>query len=218
MKNLTYSFFGLLIFSALWIHCAGEKAGSEGAAGLVDQFPDRTPGDTLFIGLDEGWDGDTISHTLIWAELDSVLLAQLSPDPDSLSMLFMANGSWMQDSLHRVCLLNVEQSWWQFRFLLVYDQERQAFVRVEPVAMFYGGDGGQTASSSYLFDHDGDGDRDLLVRTADHGIRMSEEGEAMEWMEEGGHLRDWSNGAFRDAPMPLDSAAVVEGFGVVWPW
>ncbi|MBK7407983.1 MAG: hypothetical protein IPJ40_07825 [Saprospirales bacterium] len=205
--------FGLLVFA---MGCKSQESSSSDASELLAYFKPIEPGDTLFIGLEDGWDGDTIPVQVVWAELDSTLRAELSPDPDSAAMILTANGSWMQDSTHQLCLMNVAQSWWKFRVLLVYDQDRKAFTRSESVALFYGGDGGQIATSSFLFDQDGDGDRDLVVRTRDRSLRMSEEGDVNEVIEESVYLRDWAVGGFKDSPMAVDTVAMVERFGVEW--
>lgn len=215
---MKYSLSFLIGILALVFGCTAPDSPNSPASVLRGYFQAMEPGDTLFIGLDDGWDGDTIPAKVLWAELDSVLLEELSPGLDSAAMLFMANGSWMQDSTHQACLMSIEQSWWKFRVLLLYDQERQAFTRVEQVAMFYGGDGGQFASSSYLLDQDGDGDRDLVVRTCDHALRMQEDGEMEELINEGAYLRDWAVGGFRESPMPFDTATVVQALKVEWPW
>ncbi|MBK8490857.1 MAG: hypothetical protein IPL49_08165 [Saprospirales bacterium] len=213
MKYIIGGLFGLLFFG---MGCESQESSSSDTATLISYFKPIEPGDTLFIGLEDGWDGDTIPPQFVWAELDSVLLTELSPDPDSAAMIFTANGSWMQDSTHQLCLMNVAQSWWKFRVLLVYDQDRKAFTRSESVALFYGGDGGQIATSSFLFDQDGDGDRDLVVRTRDRSLRMGEEGDVNEVIEESVYLRDWAVGGFKDSPMQVDTVGLVAQFRVEW--
>jgi hypothetical protein len=186
---------------------------------LLQYFSGAEPGENIaFFGLKDGWDGDTIPAHVVWTTLGEDLMDVVNPDRDSVEMAYQAGGSWLQDETHQICILNVTQYWWKFRYLLVYDLELNAFTAAELAAQFYGGDGGQVASSSYFLDHDGDGARDLLVRTSSHSLSFNPDSDDMDKrVEEGAYIRRWAAGTFQDFPL-TDTAAVVTAFPVDWGW
>lgn len=219
-------FFGL----AVWVFAACNSTPTPetavGAASpafsspLLPYFPDLGPGDTLFVANDQSiLYGDTIPNELLWAELDSVLLAQIAYGPDLGSLVAVARGYWPEDSLHRACLMQVEQYWWKFQYALIFDLDKDAFSGVQPLSEFYGGDGGQIATVSWVFDRDGDGDRDIVTRSSEHFLEMlnMDEGEVKEHTTEEVYLWDWNGSGFEPVSK-VDSAALVRAFPVEWGW
>ncbi|MBK7407984.1 MAG: hypothetical protein IPJ40_07830 [Saprospirales bacterium] len=117
-------------------------------------------------------EGDSIPPELLWAELDSALLAQVAYGPDLENLVVVGRGYWMQDSTHRACWMQVEQFWWKFQYALIYDTQKGIFTSLQPLAEFYGGEGGQIASVSWVFDRNGDGDPDILTRASEHFLEI----------------------------------------------
>lgn len=187
----------------------GFAPGSE----LLGYFREMAPGDTLFVGYEnEQTTGDTIPVTLIFAELDSLLLDQIAYGADSTSMVAIARGYWQADSLRRVCWMRVEQYWWKFEYALIFDLQRNAFTGLQPLAEFYGGEGGQIATVSWVL-----GNR-LVTRSSEHFLEMMNEDEdPKEHTSENAALWEWRDGAYQPAAV-TDTAAVVKAWPVEWGW
>ena len=219
MRNLF--FLVLVCFAAA---CQNSGPSSPAAAAVVSElfsrFQDLAPGDTLYVSNDDtpAAGADTIPLRLLWSELDSALLQQIAYGPDSSSMVARALGCWTQDSTRTACRIRIDQNWWKFQYLLIYDRLGGVFTGIQPLSEFYGGEGGQIASVSWLFDRDGDGDRDLVTRSSEHMLEMpSEDTEPVESNTEEANMWQWENGGFRPVAL-LDSAAMVKQWVVDWGW
>jgi len=186
---------------------------------LLSFFEEMGPGDTLFVGYDQEMAGaDSIPVPMLWMGMDSMLLQQIAYGPDSSTMVARGEGRWVQDSANTACLMRVDQFWWKFQYALIYDRQKGVFTGIQPLAEFYGGEGGQVATVSWLFDRDGDGDRDIISRTSEHFLEMlSEDAEPVEHISEEVYVWEWTNGGFQPVA-GIDSAALVKAWPVEWGW
>ncbi len=183
------------------------------ASALLGYFREMVPGDTLFADYETvEVEGDTIPVQVLWQELDSLILDKIAFGADSTSMVAVARGYWPQDSQRLVCLMKIDQYWWRFQYLLIYDRQQGAFTGIQPLSEFYGGESGQIATVSWLL-----GDR-IVMRSSEHFIERMDEDEGPQFrFDENGALLEWRNGAWQPAAV-TDTAAVVRDWVVEWGW
>ena len=70
----------------------------------------------------------------------------------------------------------MRQFWFHHHSLLLYHTVENKFIDRITLAEWYGGDGGQTLIGSWVFDFDGDGDKDILQREVQHSMEPVEDG------------------------------------------
>lgn len=194
----------------------GQTAAGAGFAAepaLLGYFREMPPGDTLYVDYETvEAEGDTIPVQVLWAGLDSLMLEKIAFGADSTSMVALGRGRWMQDSTRMACLIKIDQYWWRFQYLLIYDRQAGAFTSIQPLSEFYGGESGQIATVSWLL-----GDR-IVMRSSEHFIEMMDEDEGPQFhFDETAALWEWRDGAFQPAAV-TDTAAVVKDWVVEWGW
>ena len=84
------------------------------------------------------------------------------------------------------------------------------------MAEWYGGDGGQILVGSWLFDFDGDGDKDIVRQEILHGMVPTDD-EPLEYMKESASLLLWGDGHFMDTPLQ-DTASLIRRFPIDHYW
>ena len=105
----------------------------------------------------------------IWAEIEpekrlSVLLS-LRHDPretiiDAIEYgtgdaKYQAHQKFFLDENHLACIINGTESWFKNQSLLIFDKENKSFKDAMILSQFYGGDGGQIVTESWIYTENG---------------------------------------------------------------
>lgn len=161
--------------------------------------------------------GDSIPNGLFFTALDTTWLRDIEHVADSTMAVIYGLGRYPLAEGYDACLVDVHQSWFRHQSLLVYDKQRQAFTDRVTVAEWYGGEGGQVLTGSWLFDFDGDGKKDLVRREIEHSLLIQGDEEPRDSTVERASLLLWKEGRFVAAPV-TDSAALVKRFPIKSAW
>ena len=94
-------------------------------------------------------------------------------------------------------------------------KKQQTFTERETVAEFYGGDGGQILTGSWLTDYDGDGKKDLVRLEIEHWLDVSGD-EPRDTTAERAVLLLWQNGKF--VQTAADTAELVKKYPIQSMW
>lgn len=160
--------------------------------------------------------GDTIPNALFFTSLPAAWLEEIDYIADSAQALVLAGQRFPLDDSTDACLVDIRQFWFQHQSLLLYHKPRQTFAARITVAEWYGGEGGQDLTGSWLTDYDGDGDKDLIRRQIQHSSRPVGD-EVVEDFYESAEILLWKNGKFEEEPV-TDTAALVKRFPIAWLW
>ncbi len=209
----------LLLFAIALMALAGcePEAPDSSSPGLLQYFADTTLTDTVHLAPDPS-EGDSARKPglgLLYSTLDSGLLSRMDFYPDSAGTEAFTHWASPLGEQTKACLLETQQHWFVFKYLLLYDEEKKKFNALIPVAQWYGGEGGQIRTESWLFDWNNEKPPKLLTRFSEHSLRLTEEGEAQDLYEDSVNLRAWEDGQFRNISLP-DSSRWIEQYPVVW--
>lgn len=216
MKKIIVRFAVLLLPTALLLHLSCQRADTASGPQLPDYFTSISPGDTLIItSLEETEGGEVIPFSTFFNELDTLLLDQMIyyPDSNDISALL---GHWSipLDDQFDAKLLEIQQSWFRFNYLLLYSKEERRFTGLFPAAYFYGGDGGQVIGKSWLFGFENNRALQLVARRLERST-FPEEGEFREVFDESVALWEWEQHSFREGVI-RDSSRWINEFPIDW--
>jgi hypothetical protein len=211
----------LNVVTALFGLAACQPSKPAPALDLLPYFQPAQAGDTLrFLVAGEGerdtMPCDTIPNSLFFTVLDSVLLHEINYIADSSEALVLGRQRFTLNDTIDICLVDIRQSWFQHQSLLLFDKSRQAVTGRVTVAEWYGGDGGQILTGSWMLDLDGDGHKDLIRREIGHSL-LIRENDTRDTIYESAALLRWSGGRFVDSPLP-DTSLVVKQFPIPSFW
>jgi hypothetical protein len=96
--------------------------------------------------------------------------------------------------------VEIQQFWFKHHSLLLYDSRLQQFTQRVTLAEWYGGEGGQVLLGSWLFDYDGDKQKDIVRREIQHAMIMVTDS-VEERTNESAALLLWKDRKFVDAPL-----------------
>lgn len=178
-------------------------------------FPTRTDWpDTLHCFLQETPAGVAISDTLLKTVLDSAQFESLHFGTGEAR--YWALGQLPFEAGLSAFLLQTEEFWFGKQNLLVFDPRGQKCLTVVELSHFYGGDGGQTASESWLFRKKIP--NELFYKTAEHWIAISDTSdEPQEQLRENGQLYQWQDRQFLPIHNP-DSSLFLQQFRMHRTW
>jgi hypothetical protein len=159
--------------------------------------------------------GVPISDTLLKTVLDSTQFESLHYGTGEAR--FWALGQFPFEGGLSAAIVQTEESWFGKQSLLVFDLQQTKCLAVVELSHFYGGDGGQTASESWLFRKKVP--LQLFVKTAEHGLSVSpgSADEPQEYLREPGQLFQWVKQEFQPIPNP-DSSLFVQQYRMHRTW
>ncbi|MBK9338103.1 MAG: hypothetical protein IPM98_16770 [Lewinellaceae bacterium] len=189
---------------------------------LLNYFHPTAATDTLLFEVEhaEGRTpaiGDTIPNSLFFTVLDSVLLSEINYVADASGAVVLAGQRFPLSTDFEACIVDIRQFWFQHQSLLLYDKRQKTFTDRATVAEWYGGDGGQILTGSWLVDYDRDGHKDLVVREIHHTLRPDDQGETHDETHESALLLLWRADRFVEQPLS-DTALVVKRFPIRSFW
>lgn len=167
-----------------------------------------TQGDTVI-------QGDTIPNSLFFSQLETRLMNGVPYLDNSGELRVIGRVRFPLTENVDAYLVDIRQNWYQHQSLFMFDKQKNAFTERETVAEFYGGEGGQILTGSWLTDYDKDGNKDLIRREIEHWIILEEEN-TRDTMSERAELLLWKNGSF--AKTPADTAVLIKQFPITSMW
>lgn len=176
--------------------------------------------DTLHVEVYDETDslasGDTISNALFFKTIPPALLQAIDYLVDSSQSIFLARQSFPLTTNTTAYWVEIRLSWFQHHSLFLYDNKKGAFTDRITLAEWFGGDGGQVLTGSWLFDFDGDGKKDIVLRVIQHSMIPNGE-EVEERTAESATLYLWKNGRFVETAQK-DSLGMVKRFPIRSFW
>lgn len=207
----------LVIAVAGWFACARTSTPD---AVLAGSFPVAALSDTLHLEFPEESAaanlGDTLPRTLFFQTLDTLLLP-IEYLADSSSCTAIALQRFELNSQYDACLVQINQFWFKHQSILLFDKAKQKFIQRITVAEWYGGDGGQILTGSWLFDYNQDGNKDLVRRMIEHSSMLNEEGELDERITESVELLLWQKDGWVNTPVK-DSTVLIQKYPIRSFW
>lgn len=161
-------------------------------------------------------EGDTIPRVLFFQNIGK-LMQEVDYIADSTSCTVVGRQRFVLNQTYDACLVEITLSWFKHQSLLIYDKQKHRFTERVTVAEWYGGDGGQVLTGSWLIDHDGDQQKDLVRRVIEHWVVPTESDEAIEKAKESVELLRWKNGHFVKTPI-RDSVALIKKYPIRSVW
>ncbi len=207
----------LYSFAAIVLLAACQRPLRTQGPDIGPYFQPLRPGDTLHVEIEgDSVAGRIIPNALFFQTVPPAWLQEIDYLADSSQAVVYGGQYFSIDDSLTAYWVKLEQHWFQHHSLLLYNQRQQAFTDRITVAEWYGGDGGQVLTGSWLFDFDGDGQKDIIRREIQHTMLPGEE-EPVERIEESATLLLWKNGHFVETPLP-DTAAIIRRFPIRSFW
>ena len=159
--------------------------------------------------------GDTIPNSLFFSQMETRLMNGIDYLDNSGELIVLGRYHFPLTDSIEAYLVDMRQNWYKHQSLFLFDQKTQTFTERETVAEFYGGDGGQILTGTWLTDFDGDGKKDLIRREIEHWLDVSGD-EPKDMIAERAVLLLWQNGKFVETA--ADTAELVKRFPITSLW
>lgn len=182
---------------------------------LLQQFPllEKMPDTLHFFTIQDDSTMLDIPDSVLVAALPDSIFDELHFETSEAD--FHPRFRFPLDALHDACVVYVDEFWFHRQSLLVFDKNKKRFVGAQELSQFFGGDGGQVSSESWMLPKQQGGL--LYTKESWHTITLDEGDEPLERIEENAHLEKWSGTGF--VPVPLqDSLAMQLAFPMKWEW
>lgn len=213
--NCKWSFYARLLFFTVSLQPATLKAQQ-----WADHFRPLPPCDTLHVEIsmteDSAATHDTIPNRVFFSLLPPGMLQEIDYVVDSSGAVVFGRYHFPLNDSIEAYWVETRYSWFHHHSLLVYDKHKKTFTGRVTLAEFYGGEGGQVLTGSWVFDFDGDGDPDIVRREIQHSV-VPYGDDVLERTEESASLLMWENGQFTDAQFQ-DIGELVRRFPISTFW
>jgi len=209
------SFSATLFVLGLFAACIHPTPSPDAA--ILSHFQTAKLSDTTHLELpDEAISGDTIPTSLFFRTLGP-LMQPVDYIVDSTSSTVVALQRFSLNERYEGCLVHLTQNWFKHQSILLFDKQNQRFTDRFTVGEWYGGEGGQVLIGSWLFDYEGDGNKDLVRRSIEHSMTPTPEGEAEEKFFESAELLLWNKNSWVKSTVK-DSAALARNYPIRSVW
>ena len=207
-----FPLFHRFCYTAIGFLLANQQAAT--AQEVLVYFKPLPATDTLHVEVNLEPDslvpGDTIPNRLFFSEIPVAFLQEIDYLADSSTALVLGRSHFPLNDSIEAYWVEIRQYWFQHHALLLYDHRRKVFVDMVRLAEWYGGESGQILVGSWLFDYDGDGQKDVFRREIRHSmIPLSDT--VLERTEEMAELLRWDNGRFTEAILEPFSVDKTQG-------
>jgi len=168
------------------------------------------------IAFDAPTQGDTIPNALFFKTIPAALLQEIDYLVDSSANVVLGRQRFTLNDSITACWVDLQYSWFQHQSFFLYNIKQQRFTDHITLAEWYGGDGGQLLTGSWLFDYDGDNRKDIVRREIQHSMMMQAD-TVLERNEQAATLLLWKNGHFMETPLK-DTAAIIKRYPIQSMW
>lgn len=220
MKNLLPICFLLLLLTIWSCGQLGKKQSGETPEqpdSVTGYFQKMPPADTMRfeVATDDWAVGDTLPNGLFFGQMETRIMNHVPYFDNSGELIVLAEGRFFLTENIEAYLVNMIQGWYRHKSLFLFDRQKNEFTDRLTVADFFGGDGGQLLTGSYLLDYDDDGDKDIVRREIEHWIIIGDEN-SRDTLAEDATLLLWQGAGFEEAT--ADSAALVQRLPIQSFW
>jgi hypothetical protein len=209
------------VFCVGFFACESPKEQQAADFPFLAKFKDQPLTDTMRFEVtfdDDGLaPGDTLPNAPFFASLDTAWLPAIENVADTAEAAVLAKGHFPLNKNYDAYLVDIGWNWFKHQSLLVYDKQKHVFTDRVTVSEWYGGDGGQVLTGSYLLDLNNDGQKDIVQREIDHSMVMLDNGEPQDRTTESASLLLWKEGRFEASPT-TDTAGLVKRFPIESAW
>jgi len=185
---------------------------------LLAYFQHLPLSDTLHIEIsnEDAKTEVSIPNRLFFTIIPAALLEPIEYLADSAQATVLGRQQFYLDDNISAYWVEIRQFWFQHHSLFLFDESKKAFTDRITVAEWYGGDGGQVLTGSWIFDFNGDGKKDIVRREIQHNM-IPKDDEPTEQVFESASILLWKNGRFEVTPLK-DTAALVLRFPIRSFW
>lgn len=217
MKNLL-SFILVLLLPFLLLKCTSPSDSPNTKKELSDYFQKTILTDTMHFELqqegEKQWT-DTIPNSLLFAQIETHLMNGVEYFDNSGDLTVIGRTRFPFTKNMEAYLVDMRQNWYRHLSLFIFDKTKQAFIDRKTVAEFYGGDGGQILTGSWLTDYDGDNDPDLIRHEIEHWIIVGDDN-PRDTTAQNATLLLWNGNKFSEEKS--DSTEMVKRFPIANWW
>jgi hypothetical protein len=213
-----YLILYVLLFCITGFSCHRPDAAKQPENALAGYFKQKPVSEALrfeITGNSTIPEGDSIPNSLFFSQLETRLMNDIGYIDNSSELKVIARYRFPLTDNLEAYLVDMRQNWYQHQSLFLFDKQKNKFTERETVAEFYGGDGGQILTGSWLADYDKDGNKDLIRREIEHWIILNDDN-TRDTTAESATLLLWKGDKFTG--MASDTASLIKQFPINSLW
>ncbi|MEO1259897.1 MAG: hypothetical protein AAFZ15_13980 [Bacteroidota bacterium] len=175
---MKYCYLFSLLITTLVSGCFSKGNNQTSPKSLPDYFQKTEPADTLLFEINDAeeinWT-DTLSNRLFFSKMETQLMNGVEYFDNSGRLTVIGRTRFSFNDQLDAYLVDMRQHWYRNLSIFIFDLQKEIFIHRETVAEFYGGEGGQILTGSWLMDFDGDGSKDLVRHEVEHWIILDDD-------------------------------------------